>query len=63
MTKYLPKFVKRKESLDAFLRSQKCSLEKAELSFNQFKGQKYYKNFYVKSSAFTTPYMTCNYHG
>ena len=63
LTKDLAKFVKGKENLDTLLGSQKCSLDKAGLGFNQSKRQKYYKNFFVKSSASTTPYMTCNYCG
>ena len=63
LTKDLASFVKGRENLDILLGKQKCSFDKAGLGFNQGKTEKYYKNFFVKASALTTPYITCNYCG
>lgn len=59
----LSKFVQGKENLDILLGKQKCVFDKAGIGFNPTKKQKFYRNFFVKSTSSSHSYTSCNYCG
>ena len=63
LTSSLSIFYCRQKYFEMLLLSQKCVFDKQMLGFKSSKNQKYFKNYFVKESASTSPSTTCNFCG